>query len=209
MKIFYIWIALGIAEIIASIVLFVNHKSISVLILSLVMCSLTIAGVIRTTANNEDWKIYQRAVITSFIGCIIVGGYFHALVWPDSNFFGVTFYTGILCLPVLLLDKESKTSINSLLGDCVKRMFVCSNSPDGCFVNIIVGLFGCVLSVCIGVLFMLISYAVATAKLLRANVDADNDLSSVLEKLNADLLKKHSDLPETESVSSKDDGDWL
>ena len=59
MKIFYIWIALGIAEIIASIVLFVNHKSISVLILSLVMCSLTIAGVIRTTANNDEY-IAQR-----------------------------------------------------------------------------------------------------------------------------------------------------
>ena len=209
MNFFYIWIALGIAEIIASIVLFVNHKNISVLILSLVMCSLTIVGVIRTTANNEDWKIYQHSVITSFIGCIIVGGYFNALVWHGSTFFGVTFYTGILCLPVLLLDKESRTSMNSLLGDCFQRIFIFSNNPDGCFVNILVGLFGCILSICIGVLFMLISYAVATAKLLRANVDANDDLSSVLKKLNADLFKKHSDLPETKSVSPKDDGNWL
>lgn len=208
MKIFYIWIALGIAGITASIMLFMNHKSISVLIISVIMCVLTIVGVIRTTTNAENQKTYLHPVITSFLGCIAIGGYFNALAFAKegwSDFMGITFYTGLFCLPVLLLDKESKATMNSLLGDGFQRLFVFSGDMDGCLINLIVGIFCIIISVCIGVLFMLLSYITATVKLLRSDVAVDENISTIFKN----LFKTKNDEIETKSSVIDEDGDWL
>ena len=208
MKTFYIWIAFGIAGIIVSIMLFANHNNLFVLLLSLAMCSLTIAGVVRTTTTSEDQSTYLYPVITSFLGCIIVGGYFNALAY-GLGFFNTTFYTGILSIPILLLDKESKATMGSFFGDGFRQLFNFVPDAEGCFINVIVGMLVIVLSVCIGVLFMLISYINATAKLLRADVSVNENVSGFWKKLNVDLFPKNDNPSETESSENNDNGDWL
>ena len=217
MKLFHVWIVLGIAGIIASIVFFTTHKSLLVLLMSLAMCSLTIAGVIRTTDNDKDQANFLRPVISSFLGCIIIGGYINVLAFSSGgwgNFLSITFYTGIFCIPVLALDKGAQETLGGLFGPGFRQVFSFSPDPNGCFINIIAGIFAIALSVCLGVLLMIISYILSTAMLLLEDVNSDVKLSSVLKSLNVSLFKKRTDPSNTSSSTSsseseKDDGEWL
>lgn len=217
MKLFYTWVVLGIAGIIASIILFVKHGSVLVLILNIAMCILTIAGVIRTTMNEEDQQSYQRSIAISFLSCIILGGYFNFLAFSSGgwgNFFSITLYAGIFCIPVLLFDKDSRETLSEGFGDAFREMFNFSGINESCLIQFIVGIFVLVLVVCLGVLLMIGSYIRATATLLSASVNANENVADLvfscfdkIKSVNDSLTGKSQD--ETENSQTDSDDDWL
>ena len=215
MKKFIFVIALGMAGVAASIIFFLNHKSCFVLILSLVMCLLTMACVIRAIINSETCEIYLSSAIISFLGFFVVGGYINTLTYLNGgwgNFFVVTFLTGIISLPVILVNKKSRDSIISLFGDGVRQMFTFSSEPEGCLANVLIGIFGIILTVCLGGILLFIMYITATCELLFADIGTDENIFTTLKKINVTLFKKHIDPSSTftsPSTAEKDDGEWL
>ena len=202
MKLIYCWIVAAIAETALFIYLFSFHKSIVVLSVSIALCLLTTAGVIRTTRTKEDRKNFSNSIALTLLGFIIFEAYLNILASIHTHrgaTLNLSIYCGIFCALALLADKKQKgdnwvkdTFRNawcSMLGSSFSKF------PEGCLVGFLMLTVISLLALLFSIPLFFISYIGAIFHLLGSKVSASEETS-----------KK---IPENDDKNENYTGGWL